>query len=83
MKIGVVSDTSVKTIAEWLNDNISPGYAFVPSGTDAKLAGLQYRAFDEKWAVEHYVDYRDKLFQYVDVKGLQPEEESMLCLVFR
>lgn len=83
MKIEVQSDASVERIAEWLSDNVSPGYAYVPSGTSTMLKGLQYKAYDAQWLVNHYFDYRDRMLQYVSVEGLKPEQESMLCLLFR
>lgn len=82
MKIEVHSDEPVQEIASWLSENISPGYAYVPAGTGRMFKGLQYQAFDKKWTLTHYFDYKERFAQYVSVEGLEPEQESMLCLLF-
>jgi len=79
MKLPVENEEYAHLIAEWLSDNISPGYAFVPAGTSVQLIGKQYKAYDDKWTLSHYF-FLPK--EYVDVSGLDPEEELMLRLRF-
>lgn len=79
MKLPAENEEYAHLIAEWLSDNISPGYAYVPAGTATKLVGKQYKAYDDKWIVSHYFLSPGN---YVDVSGLDSEEELMLRLRF-
>ena len=74
MKIPMRDEFVAANIASWLSENISPGYAFRPMWNQYGDK-LHYKAYDETWAVV----LNDKL---VEVIGLQPEQESMVGLIF-
>lgn len=74
MKISLRDDYIAANIASWLSENVSPGYAFRPMWNQSGNA-LHYKAYDDTWRVrleEHSIE----------IEGLQPEQESIVGLIF-